>query len=299
MSFRCIFIENPAKVSIKGKRVVITTDNEHQFPIEDITALLIENCQTVVTAASLSTLGQCGCTVFICDEKHLPCAVLLPFNQHSRALHILSAQLGIGEVKKKHLWQQIVKAKITNQAECLLLCGRQAEADIIAAFVSKVSSGDAKNMEAIAAQKYFPLLFYKGFYRGDDSAINSALNYGYAILRGYTARCLAVYGFSTQLGLHHCNELNSYNLADDLMEPFRPVIDMLVYMLLAEGGDFNSAIKKQLVNCLNLDILVDGKVYTVAYAIELLVKSLSGAILNDKEQLAVPKLLPLNQHEYE
>ena len=112
MAFRNIIVENPARISVRNSQLVIKTDAEHSLPIEDISALIIESRQSTITAAALSLLGECGCCVFMCDEKHTPCAVLTPFAQHSRQLSVMQAQLSMGEVLKKRLWQSIVKAKL-------------------------------------------------------------------------------------------------------------------------------------------------------------------------------------------
>ncbi len=259
MAFRNIIVENPARISVRNFQLVIKTDTEHSLPIEDISALIIESRQSTITAAALSLLGECGCCVFMCDEKHTPCAVLTPFAQHSRQLSVMQAQLSMGEVLKKRLWQSIVKAKIKNQAECLKLCGNPAAAEGLCAMAADVRSGDAGNLEAAAAARYFPALFGKGFTRGADNGINSALNYGYAILRGCMARSITVYGFLPAFGLHHQSGVNAFNLADDMMEPFRPLIDLMVYVNFTGGDALSSEGKRLLFNCLNLDILSGGQ----------------------------------------
>ena len=162
-----------------------------------------------------------------------------------------------------------------------------------------VRSGDSGNTEAAAAARYFPALFGADFTRGGLNGINSALNYGYAILRGCMARYLAVYGFMPSLGLHHKSELNSFNLADDMMEPFRPVVDLLVYSAVNPEDDLCPEIKRLLFNCLNLDILSGKQSHSVAYAMERTVQSLQHSMAEGENALLLPKLLPLNQHRYE
>ncbi len=299
MAFRNVIVQNPARISVKNSQLIIATDREHSLPVEDISALLIESRQSTITAAALSLLGQRGCAVFVCDEKHLPCAVLEPYCQHSRQLGIISSQLGTGEVLKKHLWQSIVTAKISNQAECLALCGQSNASSGLKAMVASVRSGDSSNIEAAAAVRYFPALFGSGFTRSNENGINSALNYGYAILRGCMARYLAAYGFIPALGLHHRSELNSFNLADDMMEPFRPVVDLMVYSGVEASDELCPEVKRMLFNCLNLDILFGGQKHSVAYAMEQTVHSLQRSLIQNKNVLVLPQLLPLNQHRYE
>ena len=293
-------IESAAQVSVKNSQLVILTDAEHHVAIEDITALLIENRQTTVTAAALSQLGQSGCAVFFCDDKHLPCSVMTPFNQHSRALSVLKSQISAGEPRKKRLWQEVVKAKVLNQAECLRLAGMPEKVGYLTELAKSVRSGDVGNAEATAAQYYFPALFGNSFTRADDKdGRNAGLNYGYAILRGYIARTLSAYGFIPSLGLHHRSTLNAFNLADDLIEPFRTVVDLVVFRNMGKDDDLTAANKRELFNCLNLEVLSGGQRHSVSYAVERAVMSL-GRALNDKDTpMLLPRLLEMNMHRYE
>ena len=291
MAFRNIIVENPAVISLRREQLIIHTDSDHSVAIEDISALLLESRQTTITTAALSRLGQRGCAVFACDEKHLPCAVLLPYQQHSRGLSVLHTQMGMTEPMKKRLWQSIVKAKIRNQAICLQLTGHAADADTLFAMAERVRSGDSENVEATAAQLYFPVLFGQGFTRGEDNIINAGLNYGYAILRGCIARHLAAYGFLPSLGLHHRSTLNAFNLADDLIEPFRPVVDLLVSRSIAFEDELTPPQKRLLFNCMNLDILSGRQHHSVSYAVERLVQSLGRAMERPEMKLTLPTLL--------
>lgn len=173
------------------------------------------------------------------------------------------------------------------------------EAEILRLMAERVKSGDSENVEATAAQKYFTVLFGKDFTRGEEGGRNAALNYGYAILRGSMARYLAVYGFTSAFGLHHRNSLNSFNLADDLMEPFRPVVDLMVSRYVCKGDELTPETKRMLFNCLNLDILSGGQHHSVAYAAERLVHSLNRSLSSGEAKLVLPKLLEPTQHSYE
>lgn len=300
MAFRNIVIASPAHISVKNSQLVIRTDREHSVSPEDISALLLESRQSTISTAALSLLGQRGCTLFICDEKHLPCAVLTPFSQHSRQLSVLKEQMALGEVLKKQLWKSVVKAKIKNQALCLDICGEErTAAEGLYNMLSAVRSGDTGNMESAAAARYFPALFGRGFVRREDSGINSALNYGYAILRGQMARSLAVYGFLPALGLHHESELNQFNLADDLMEPFRPLADMMVRLSFTGEEQLTPERKRLLFNVLNMEVFSGGQRHSVAYAMERTVQSLRRSLENGKDCLMLPELTEPKQHSYE
>lgn len=300
MAYRNIFIENPAKISIRNRQLLIETDRVNSVPLEDISALLVESQRSSITGAALSALGESGVAVYFCDQKHLPCAVMTPFAQHSRELAVLKAQLECSEPQKKRLWQKIVKEKILNQSKCLELNQKPEAAKRIGDYAGKVRSGDPDNNEATAAMKYFPLLFGLEFVRADEDVLNVSLDYGYAILRGCIARTLAVYGFQPALGLHHRSELNHFNLADDLIEPFRPLVDLMVSSMEEFHGDeFTSDCKKLLFSCLSLEILSGGQRHSVSYAIERLVKSLIRALHDGTSELCLPELVPLKLHTYE
>lgn len=299
MPFRCVVIESPARLSLRREQLLVFTDREYSLPVEDLTALLLENRQTSITTAALSRLGQCGCAVYVCDEKHMPCAVLTPFSQHSRALTAAVSQLEATEPLKKRLWQSLVRSKIGNQASCLSQCGREADAAALRAMVPRVRSGDPDNVEAAAAQRYFPALFGEGFVRREEDGVNAALNYGYAILRGSMARYLSVYGFLPSFGLHHRSALNSFNLADDFMEPFRPAVDLLVTTFAGAGDALTAEAKRLLLNCLNLDVLSGGAHHSLSYAMERLVQSYSRSLKEKDAALCLPELQELRQHRYE
>ena len=298
MGYRCIVIENRAYISSQKNQLIINTDRERKVPIEDISAIVISNNSSTITTAALSRLGAGGCAVFFCDEKHLPCSIAMPFHQHSRQLSVMQRQINMTEPMKKRIWQQIVTGKIENQAECLKLSGIDG-AEGIRSISGRVRSGDTENSEATAAQRYFPLLFGDDFRRSDpECGYNPALNYGYAILRGAIARSVAAYGLIPAIGVHHKNALDQFCLADDLIEPFRPVVD-----LLAKELDLTDALtpeaKRSLVNVLNLDVCVNGEKRAVSNAIELTVQSFVSVISGEKEKLKLPELVKLKQHSYE
>lgn len=299
MAFRSIVVESSAHISLKNEQLIIRTDTDHPVPVEDISALLLESRQSTITTAALSRLGQSGCAVFICDEKHIPCAVLTPFSQHSRTLSVMREQLDMGEPLKKRIWQTIVVAKINNQASALRINKQEGCAVRLETMAKSVRSGDSGNVEATAAMHYFPALFGPTFTRSEESGRNGALNYGYAILRGCMARYLSVYGFLPAFGLHHHSGLNPFNLADDLMEPFRPVVDILVADIIKEEDVFTPFHKRQLFNILNMDILSGGQHHSVSYAMERSVKSLSRSLREQKNLFLAPELIPLKLHRYE
>jgi CRISPR-associated protein Cas1 len=300
MPYRNLLIAGAARLSCKNGQLVVEGTQTLSFPMENISAVLLENRQSSITVAALSALAQNGATVYLCDEKHLPCAVQLPFAAHSRQLEVMRAQQEMTQAACDRLWKQIVCAKIGNQAECLSLCGKEKEAIFLRARVRMVMTGDKSNVEATAAAFYFPTLFGEDFTRGDElDGRNAALNYGYAILRGYMARCIAVYGLAPWQGVHHCSGVNSFNLADDMMEPYRPVVDLFTATNVDAECELTPHLKARLLDLLNADILSGNQHHSVAYAMERQVQSLRSCCDKQKDALLLPGLLATQQHRYE
>ena len=301
MPYRSIIIQNEASLSLKNRQVSIKTDaREATLPIEDIDTILIENRQSTISTALLSTLAQDGVAVFVCDEQHLPCAVLTPFSQHSRHSEVAERQLALSVPTKKQLWKQIVTAKINNQAKCLYLCGETEMARDLEIIAKNVRSGDQGGSEGHAAAKYFPALFGKSFVRGNaNDCRNSWLNYGYAIVRGCVARTLAVYGFLPMLGLQHHSSLNQFNLADDFIEPYRQIVDLFTTQNATCDDVLTSDIKSQLVNLINYDIMLQDKRYALSRAIEISIQNFSAVCAGRVKTLILPELVELKMHTYE
>lgn len=299
MEYRNIFLTNPARLSVQREQLVIEQAEKFTVPLEDISALLIESKQVTLTAHTAASLAQHGVTVFFCDEKHLPCCQLLPVDQYCRQRKLLMAQYQMPKPLKKQLWQRIVVQKIRNQAECLRLCERDGWQEL-RQMAENVLSDDSDNREAVAAALYFPTLFGENFSRGSDDPRNAALNYGYAILRGGIARNLVMHGLEPCLGLHHRSELNNFNLADDLIEPFRPVVDLYVAQNVGEEDEvLMPGQKAELFNLTNLLVRQAGRKYRVMLAIGRACASLANSVTEQSLLLELPELLPLEWHRYE
>lgn len=299
MEFRSIFIANPAHLFARQNQLVIRQEQEVSVPMEDISGLLIESRAVTITAAALQLLAFHGVTVYFCDETHLPAAITLPIDRGCRQLKLLNGQISMSQPLKKRIWQSVVQAKILNQAICLELLNRQNAADI-RQLSTQVRSGDPDNCEATAAAQYFPSLFGSGFTRSKDCIINAALNYGYAILRGAVARNLVMHGLEPCLGIFHHNELNSFNLADDLMEPYRPLVDLYVAsMVPLDCPSLSPQIKQQLFNLSNYLIEQDGKKFRAISAVGRMTDSFARIVQKTDTVLEVPHLLPLQVYKYE
>ena len=299
MAWRTIVISNPAKLRIENSQLIVTQDRDTPLPLEDIGTLFLESPEIQLTASVLSRLAQNGSAVIVADEKHLPCLIGLPADSHSRLALAQRTQLAMSAAFKKRCWQSIVQSKIENQAECLRVMGIEKWREI-RALSAKVASGDTGNVEAWAARVYFDALFDDGFFRGDEDITNSALNYGYAVMRAGVARALSSHGFLLSQGLHHRSELNAFNLADDFIEPFRPLIDLMVAKSIPQEGILEREHRQALVSLLANVIRIDGRKQGVTNAMDIMASSFLTACLDkNPAQLKLPELLPLAPHSYE
>ena len=221
--------------SERGFLVVREKDKEiGRVPLDDIATLLINAHGITFSNNLFHALSERGAIAVLCGANHLPYAWLWPISGHHRQGGRLHAQLSATKPLGKRLWQIIVRAKIEQHGAVLKAVGQDGQGFRLMA--RKVASGDPQNLEAQAARRYWPLLFGEKFRRDRNlSGINALLNYGYTILRSATARSICAAGLHPSLGLHHRNQGNDMALADDLMEPFRPIVDLIVFRLWHNG----------------------------------------------------------------
>lgn len=256
MGWRSVVIARPARLDFHQRRLrVRQQDNTAEVPLEDVSILLIEHAQVTLTSALLSALAEAQVAVLTVGRDHHPNGVLLPYLPHSRALKVMRAQLEVSLPTQKRLWQAIVQRKIRNQAAVLMLAGCASGARILNAMAADVRSGDIGNLECQAAQRYFRALWGDRFNRGQDRFLNAAMNYGYALIRAAIARSLVAYGFLPAFGIHHRSEQNAFNLADDLIEPYRPLVDAHVLRSWPSEPEreLSSQDKRQLITLLHGD----------------------------------------------
>lgn len=306
MGYINVFVSSSAALSVKNKQLkVAAATEEGSYPLEDVNCVLLESHACTLSSYVLDAFAENGILLITCDGMHMPNAALVPFAIHYKQYAVLKTQLSLPKPVAKRLWQKIVVRKILNQAECLALFSRSA-AVRLTDIARGVQSGDAGNAEAAAANIYFKALFGETFVRREENLVNAMLNYAYSLLRSLVARTLAVYGFNMCLGLHHKNELNAFNLADDLIEPFRPVADLLVCSVLRDDirepsdEELTPVMKRRLFALLNADTEIDGGIYSLSYAVELTVQSLAKCYKESTfEYLKLPGILKPNMHSYE
>ncbi len=256
---RTLFFGNPYHLSVKNNQLKATdksTKEEKSISIEDIGFIVFEHPQITFTQSVIQHLAENNTAAIFCDARHHPTSMLLHLDTHNLQGEQFKHQVQATEPLKKQLWKQTIIAKIKNQARLLDLVGRDGQA--LHYIATQVQSGDAGGMEAKAARKYWQRLFPVDFLRDRyGNAPNPALNYGYAILRAATARSLAGSGLLATLGIHHHNRYNAFALADDIMEPYRPYVDLVVTDMIDEGLDtetLDSPEKAWLLELLTMDV---------------------------------------------
>jgi len=227
MSFKQIFIKNRAYLSYQNNSMAVKNESGTTLvSLDDIDILIIENQQTTITSSLLSHLVKANIAVVFVDERYIPSAICTGLYKNSRTSKIQKAQINISKPKLNRLWKEVVISKILNQADVLNSIKKD---EYLYKLIKRVHSADKGNIEAVAAAYYFKELFGKSFCRSDDEdSRNMVLNYGYSIIRSSIIRHLVAYGLNPSFGMWHSSELNAYNLADDLLEPFRPIVDKYV-----------------------------------------------------------------------
>lgn len=287
MSWRVVAIEKPAKLSLRDNKLVIKQDEEVALPLEDVDSLIVDDHEVVLTANILAALAEFGVNALICDDRHLPATIILPHGKAARSSKNARAQLGMSAPLRKQLWRKNIIQKINNQADVLEKNDFLDAASKLRKLAATVRSGDVSNNEGVAARIYFDVLLGDAT-RRQSMWHNSALNYAYAIVRGTIARSVASRGFITELGINHHSELNQYNLVDDLIESFRPLVDDYVLSKIAPlhlGDEYDSSLTQAdrhlLLDILNQYGIILDRRYTIKHITDLVVGSFLEAILED------------------
>lgn len=309
---RTLCFTNPAYLSLKDRQMVIRLpeveksdipdvlkkESVRTIPVEDIGVVVLDNRQITITHGLLEALLENNCSVVTCDSRSMPVGLMLPLCGNTVQSERFRDQLDASVPLKKQLWQQTVKAKIDNQAAVLAACAG-AETGCMRRWSADVRSGDPDNLEGRAAAYYWKSLFadvpgLSSFTR-DRQGIppNNLLNYGYAILRAVIARSLVSSGLLPTLGIHHHNRYNAYCLADDIMEPYRPLVDSLVFDIVNEYGgdtpeDITKELKMRLLGIPVTDVKIGGKRSPLMVAATQTTASLYKCFTGEARRIAYP-----------
>lgn len=271
MSFRTVVIRKQSRISYKNNFLVVKQENDEKYiHLSEIDTIIVDSVSVSISAYLLREIADNKINIIFCDEKHNPFGELTPYYSKHNSSKMIKKQISWKQKDKDKIWAEIVKNKILNQA--LLLKKVSSEKyDLVFSYINEVVDGDKTNREGHAAKVYFNSLYGKSFVRNADDSINSALNYGYALLLSTINKEVINNGYLTQLGLHHKNEFNEFNLSCDLMEPFRVLIDNFVYY--NQERKFDLDYKLDIVSILNNTYKYNNKNYTLKDIIKIFVKN--------------------------
>ena len=301
---RTLYFSNPAYLAKKNNQLFFEYPEDREkekraeeinsVPIEDIGIVVLDNQQITITHGLLAALQENNVAVITCDASHIPNGMFMPLASNQLQNEKFRAQIESSEPLKKQLWQQTISAKIKNQAAQLR--ERKVPINNMLAWAKKVRSGDPDNYEGRAAAYYwknfFPMI--PGFIRDRyGEPPNNLFNYGYAILRAIVARGLVGSGLLPTLGIHHANKYNAYCLADDIMEPYRPYVDSIVFEMVNNGEDFyelTPSIKKQLLSIPVIDVLIDGEKSPLMVGVQTTTASLAKCFEGKTRKILYPNV---------
>ncbi len=274
MSWRVVFVSDASSMKLKLDNLFIEKDEDvYSIPLCDISMVVVDGFNTTISTRLLNSFASHNISCIVCDNSRNPSGVYHSIGGHSRASKLLLKQIEWTQYQKDYVWQIITKAKLKNQytlLEQLQKVDIEKSLMLIKECFEKVEIGDSTNREGHGAKIYWSKIFYDGFKREKDSLelINSGLNYGYAILRAYISRLCIGYGLVCSLGVHHKSEYNQFNLVDDLIEPFRPFIDYIVYKRIMGSKYFTKEHREELINVVNGTIIYSSKKMYLSTAIE-------------------------------
>lgn len=295
---KTLYFSQPTKLTMQNEQLCIKikdTAQTIQRPIEDLGFVVLDNAEIYISPPTLEKLVSENVAVIFCNSKHLPTVLAMPLESHTLQEERFEAQISASLPLKKQLWKQVIEAKISNQSLALEYTGQYSTQ--LENFALNVKSGDSDNREAQAARLYWSCFFEEhiedfardryGFYP------NNLLNYGYAILRAAVARAIVGSGLLPTLGIHHHNRYNAYCLADDMMEAYRPCVDIVVLEIVQENPEeleLHKSIKAQLLNVLNQDVILGKKRHPLQVALGYTSASLAQCFLGERKTLKLPKL---------
>ena len=242
MAWRGLHLSRASRLSLADGQIVIAQDDgEVRLAIEDVAYVVIDTPQASLTSALLSACMEAGVALIVTDPTHVPSGVMLPFHRHHRQAGIAQMQIATSQPLRKRIWQSVVRSKLTNQASVLESLGRPG-APPLREMARQVDSGDPGNVEARGARAYWASLWVEFRREDDEDRRNMMLNYGYAVVRSGVARALVAGGFLPAFGIWHASASNAFNLADDLVEPFRPFVDRLAWQTAGQGAPSRTAL---------------------------------------------------------
>ncbi len=291
-----LFIENNQLVIISWG----SDEKANRISLENIMAVIIENCKCRITGILQVRLAEQNIPLIICNEKHQPILHSIGLYNHFQVSLRLKEQISWSDKKKEKLWGEIVKRKIENQRKLLEFTEKSILAiNKLEIYENNVGEEncDFERQEAIAARVYFQELFGKDFKRFASDGINSALNYGYAILRALISSKLVAKGFHPSLGIHHKSQFNNYNFADDIIEIFRPMVDYIVYFNQQEKVNLSKEYRQEMLIVLTQDVFWKGKKYELSQVLDYFIDNIRNYFVENNSKIEIPELR-IEAYEY-
>lgn len=282
MSFRTIAITKRAKLNLTLGFLEIRGEDTTKVFLDDIDILLIENQAVSLTAALMTELMKRKIKVIFCDEKRNPQAEMVPYYGSGDSSRKIKRQISWAQSIKEKVWTEIVREKIKNQALFLKELGKKREENLLESYLDELTAGDKTNREGLAAKVYFDALFGMDFSRGEETPINASLDYGYSLILSTVNKEIAYNGYITQLGLFHDNIYNPFNLASDLMEPFRILVDRMVYENMFTK--FETEEKHEMLHLLEKEIIIGNNKQVFTNGIRIYVRSVFDALCDENPQ---------------
>ena len=296
MGFRTLEIRNPAELHVTMGQLTIEQEaGKVSIPLEDLTTIVCIGANIRISTIGMAQMAHCGVTVLMIDNMYKPAAVLLPVESNSRQALVMQKQVYMDDTCKSELWQKIIKQKIENQARALSILGLPGAEEIMRYAIDLICE-TTDSTEALAAKSYFSY-YHPGLNRRNDDAMNSRLNYGYAVIRNAIIRSIVLAGFQPAFGLHHSNQLNAFNLADDLIEPWRAFVDLVAHTSTETNISKKKKQRYELAQVLHNACIIDGKKMTVLSGIDVMVESLKNAMIDETSEITLPIILPVESME--
>lgn len=298
MTWRIVHINEVDKLSLNLNSLrVIKGDQDVKIPLGDIFALVIEDLTVSITTRLMIELSSNNILVLFCNQNHLPECIIQPVNGHFKQYYQMKEQLSWDEKLKETLWTNILRYKITNQIECMNKMEiEKVRITKMRTLIYDILPKDPSNIEGQASRIYFNS-FFADFNRRDDEILeNAVLNYGYTILNAAIARTIVAKGLIPAIGVHHIGERNQFNLASDLLEPFRPLVDLYLLQSPPANGFLTKEYRLELINIMHARIQINGKMETVIRAIEIMIQSIIEYFRTGNERLL--KFPSINKYKY-
>lgn len=281
MAFRTLLIEKARKVNLDLNSIVVNfEDKDFNINLDEISTIIFDDPMCLISLKLLAKICEKGISVIFTDYSHNPIGILLPLHNNARAVKKLNQQINWQEKTKELLWTKIVEHKIKNQIITLRRIKKKDKINILIKYLSELESNDKTNREGLASRTYFKEVFGNEFKRFEEEIVNYCLNFCYQVIRSKISQEIVACGYSTQLGINHKSEYNYYNLSDDFIEPFRPIVDYYVYCCLLNNDEIylTPQLKRKLVEILNYEILLDKKKIKIHICIQFYIQSLFGFI---------------------